>query len=616
MRISSFTQPVSRFLDGLVHVSAIADELEAARHRSFIAAHLLGGLFLLSGFPLYLAWYGPTGWIETLILLFLIAPIAIALYLSHTGRFVAAHLASSACLTGLIALLAGLGGGATSFAAAWFIVVPVEATLSGSRRVVAAAIVLVLAAIASLAALSFFAVLPTADAAAPGVAALAIASTALAVLYVGFIALRIDGLQRVRERIDRVREARYRLLADNVSDVIAQHAPNGDVVYVSKAVKRVFGLGPADILGDGLFNRIHVIDRLQYLNAISTALHDRRVAAAEIRVRCDGGTEKDSGDDGHPRFKTVEIRCAPLSDTTEEGVVAVIRDISALKAHEAQLENARETAERANHSKTRFLANISHELRTPLNAIIGFSEVLLQELFGSLPHEKHREYIQLIHDSGDHLLNLVNGILDISKMEAGNFDVVPEPFEISKVIESCRQMMGQLAIDRDVTLVTELQSGLPELVADRRACKQIVLNLLSNAIKFTNPGGRVVVGARREGESVAIFVADNGIGIAEEDLPRLGTPFVQADSAYDRKYQGTGLGLSMVRGLAELHGGELEIDSKLGQGTTVTVRLPIAGPRASEAEETETATLVELPEPSVETPRAQQERKLNRAQGG
>ncbi len=610
LRICAAIAPILRALDGLVHPSATDDEVVAARHRSFIAAHLLGGLAALAGFPLYLAWSGPTGWIETLIFGFLISPIGIAAYLSRTGRFAVASFTSSACFVGLIALVAGLTGGFASFALVWFAVVPVEAILSGSRRGIAVAVGLVLAAIAGLGVASALGALPPPTLPA-GQYALHLASAAVAVITVGVIAFRVVAVHRTGEKVTRRGEARYRLLADNVSDVITQHAANGDLVYVSSAISRVFGLTAGDVLGDGLFARIHVVDRLNYLNAISTAVHRREVTSAEFRIRCDDLDDGDLARNGGPVYKSAEIRCGPFSDASGDGIVAILRDITALKLHEQELEDARQSAEMANDAKTRFLANISHELRTPLNAIIGFSDVLIQDLFGSLPHERHREYANLIHSSGEHLLNVVNGILDISKIEAGNFQVVPEPFEIVPVVESCRQMVAQLAADADITLVADLQQSLPELVADRRACKQILLNLLSNAIKFTDSGGTITIGARREGEKVAFYVTDTGIGIAEADIPKLGTPFVQADSAYDRKYEGTGLGLSVVRGLVDLHDGDLRIASRLGRGTTITVRLPIGGPAPRVCAEAEVKAAEETA--PVELAAARKERQLNRA---
>jgi cell cycle sensor histidine kinase DivJ len=280
------------------------------------------------------------------------------------------------------------------------------------------------------------------------------------------------------------------------------------------------------------------------------------------------------------------MRCRPLraEDTALDwpGVVAVTRDISDRKAQEAEILRTRDEAESASRAKTQFLANMSHELRTPLNAVIGFSEILNRELFGSLGEGRYRDYARLIHESGEHLLNVVNDILDMSKIEAGKFKIVKEPFDVAPLVKSCCDLLRHTAEQRSLSLIMDVSPGIPELPADKRACKQMLINLISNAIKFTDPGGWVRVSARRVDGNVEFSVADNGIGIAEADLPRLGNPFVQANNSYDRSYDGAGLGLSVVKGLAKLHGGRLELKSSLGEGTLATILLPLDSTGESE----------------------------------
>ena len=220
------------------------------------------------------------------------------------------------------------------------------------------------------------------------------------------------------------------------------------------------------------------------------------------------------------------------------------------KAQEDELTRARDEAESASRAKTQFLANMSHELRTPLNAVIGFSEILNRELFGALGEQRYRDYARMIHESGEHLLHVVNDILDMSKIEAGKLKLVKEPFDVGSLIASCTEVMRHAAEAKHLSLVTEVAPGMPELIADKRACKQMLLNVISNAIKFTDAGGSVRVAAREESGMVELIVADTGIGISEQDLPKLGNPFVQADNAYNRSHDGAGLGLSVVKGLA------------------------------------------------------------------
>jgi cell cycle sensor histidine kinase DivJ len=192
-----------------------------------------------------------------------------------------------------------------------------------------------------------------------------------------------------------------------------------------------------------------------------------------------------------------------------------------------------------------------------------------------LAPERELEYAKLINDSGRHLLSVVNGILDMSKMETGNFEITPEPFAPAPAIASCCDLLALKAHEAGVALSTRITAALPEVMADRRAFNQILINLVSNAIKFTPRGGRVTVSAACDGARLAVSIEDTGIGIGADDLPRLGEAFFQARASYDRRHDGTGLGLSIVKGLVRLHGGDMDIRSRLGEGTRVTVCLPI-----------------------------------------
>jgi len=326
---------------------------------------------------------------------------------------------------------------------------------------------------------------------------------------------------------------------------------------------------PAKLAGDGLFEHVHVADRPAYLTALADAAAVGEERSLELRIR--------RGDAQGGPFVWVAMRCRPL-ERAEGGreVVAVLRDVSAYKTQERALEIARAESQRANAAKARFLAVMTHELRTPLNAVIGFSELLTNEALVVAP-ARRIEYARLINESGRHLLSLVNDILDMSKMETGNFGVAPHPFVPAPAITSCCDMLALKARDAGVALTTRIAANLPELMADRRAFGQILLNLVANAIKFTPRGGKVSVSARCDGGHLAVSVEDTGVGVGADDLPRLGEAFFQARASYDRKQDGAGLGLSIVKRLVELHDGDLEIVSRLGEGTRVTVRLPFAG---------------------------------------
>ena len=240
-----------------------------------------------------------------------------------------------------------------------------------------------------------------------------------------------------------------------------------------------------------------------------------------------------------------------------------------------ELRLAKDEAEAANQAKSGFLATMSHELRTPLNAIIGFSEMMLREVLGSLGNEQYRSYVGDIHASGTHLLQIINDILDLSKAEAGKIDLSEDVFDFRDIMRSVGQLTAGRLNAAELTQSIELPEDLPPLCGDERKTKQVLLNLVTNAVKFTPPGGSIKVSARWDREhGVAITVADTGIGIPESDLDRVLKPFEQVDSSFTRQHQGTGLGLPLVKAIMELHGGRLELKSELGVGTAVTVVFP------------------------------------------
>ena len=298
-------------------------------------------------------------------------------------------------------------------------------------------------------------------------------------------------------------------------------------------------------------------------------------------------------DDDHSRTYEAQIedgRWLHINErrTRDGGYVSVGTDITVLKESQQRLADSEQQlvdlaekyaleknrAEAANRAKSEFLANISHELRTPLNAVIGFSEVMQQALFGPLGHPKYQEYARDIFASGAYLLEVINDILDMSKIEAGRMSLDVGSVDLADIVEDSMKVVSQAAAERNITLDRHGPQHLV-LEADRRALKQVFLNLLSNAVKFTRDGGSVDVHLSRSRGHVKIAIKDTGIGIPEADIAKLGKPFEQVENQFSKSHQGSGLGLAISRALVELHGGTLRITSRDGQGTTVTCTLPV-----------------------------------------
>nr|WP_254799315.1 ATP-binding protein [Falsochrobactrum sp. TDYN1] len=369
------------------------------------------------------------------------------------------------------------------------------------------------------------------------------------------------------------------------SSVLAPMLPKGDVRIVmdfegvlqniDDQTAALLGVQPKMLEGVALIDRVHVADRVQYLSLLADLRCGSTAHTADIRLR--------SIENGSPVFLGYRLEGACVDDTivlvgrSLEGEQDLIRQIDTLKS---ELE-----AERI--GKGRLLATVSHELRTPLNSIIGFSDMLSHEMAQGmgcrLENEKQREYAGLIHQSGHYLLELVNSVLDNSRLEEGTYRIEPCSFGFREAVDMCTSVMLPQAEKKGIAFCHRVNTAVGEVMADRRAVQQILINLAANAVKFTEPGGCVTIDAARvltDGRAMLeICVSDTGIGIAPEDLQRIGTPFTRADNSYTRAQEGSGLGLSVVKGLVELHQGSMKLKSSVGEGTVVTIQLPVAGPQ-------------------------------------
>ncbi|MFC3075826.1 sensor histidine kinase [Shinella pollutisoli] len=378
---------------------------------------------------------------------------------------------------------------------------------------------------------------------------------------------------------------------DLFAGLVTLHDARGFVTAVHGRDRADLAGWMRDPMGRGYLDQIHVSDRIPFLAAIDRLRQGGERETVDVRIDRPRA-RPDAEQFVHMRVDMTALR-AP--DGALLSVVAQSRDVSEEARLRSETVLRAAEAESANDAKTRFLAAVSHELRTPLNAILGFSDILSGEYFGKLENDRQREYVALIHHSGSHLLSVVNTMLDVSKIEAGRYELLPEPFIVADSVRACEQMLGLQARDKGVTLTSRVPRAVGEAVADQRAIQQILINLVGNAIKFTDRGGVVTIDAAREGRDLLLVVSDTGIGIPADKLDAIGQPFMQVQNEYTRKYEGTGLGLSLVKGLVALHGGSFSIRSRPGEGTVIAVRVPADGSGIAGEADMPAAAMVDFP---------------------
>lgn len=342
-----------------------------------------------------------------------------------------------------------------------------------------------------------------------------------------------------------------------IDALVLEHDGEGQVTGTNGAGEALLGAHPDHLLGRAFFERVHVGDRPAFLRHCDEAARGHQPESLDLRIRF-------GAINAAPIYRPYTLVARPLTPSEERGPFIVILRHAEIATQVKPVEDKVED---------RILAVMTHELRTPLNAIIGFADLLASDLRVLQDDERRRDYARIIRLSGEHLLEVVNTVLDASKLQAGAMQVDAEPMAFASLLDETLDIMRLKAEKSGINLRVDMPDDTLELVADKRAIRQILLNLLSNAVKFSPHGGDVVIAARCDGTDFVLSVQDSGVGIASADLARLGEPFFQAHGGTARAFEGTGLGLSVVRGLVELHGGTLVIDSEPGKGTRVSVRI-------------------------------------------
>lgn len=378
------------------------------------------------------------------------------------------------------------------------------------------------------------------------------------------LVFRDQSEERAAQRALMESEERFRLLVENAPEAIFVQT-NGCFAYVNPAALHLFGADSTSRLtGTKVVERFHpdfrdgVLERIHLLNDELKAIP----SIEEVCLRLDG------------TFFNAEVSAVPVNYSGVNGALVFFRDITERKQVENALIRAKMVSDEANRSKTEFLANTSHELKTPLNAIIGFSELLLEGELGKISEEQ-KKYIGTIHESGYLLLNIINKILDISSIDYGQIDLEYTKFNLCEAIQDTCTMVQVLANRKAIELIVDVDTQINEINADIIKFKEIVYNLVDNSVKFTPSGGTVVIIASQNENHVEISVADNGIGIAQEDIDRIFDPFYQVDSSTTRRYGGTGLGLTLIKQFIIMHGGNIRVESEPGKGSTFTFTIPL-----------------------------------------
>jgi len=486
------------------------------------------------------------------------------------GHLKPGHPVVSLNLASMVTAIAAVTGGLESFLLPWLLLVPIGAVFSASLSYVAFASVLAFASLGGLYLGQVWSLLPPAHP-QDVLPVLQIAGMATALAYaVAHGAAGYMNQAPAGGYLARWRDFN-RLIIENSKDTYSIHDRTGRAHMVSAGASGIFGASATSLHDAALLGAIHDLDREAFVDACASAVDRKEACETEMRLW------SQLSKTGKYIWVRGQFRPTELKFDAEPSCLVVIRDISDHKLQENLLRDSHEAASRADQAKSRLLANVTHELRTPLNAIIGFSDILDGELKDNKnlsDISKLNRYIDLINESGTHLLQVVNDLLEMSRIEAGEAALTLEDFDLGELLMATAKMVEPFAISSGVRLKFDFSPALGSVIADKRAIKQIVINLLSNAVKFSNEGSCITIGAGVGEYAATFWVEDEGIGIAKRDLSQLGQPFFQADGDVDRRFEGTGLGLCVVKKLVQFHDGSMQIESTPGRGTTVRIKFP------------------------------------------